>query len=73
MELGSTEAIKRAVSANLGISIVSPYSIQWELKRGQLVARKIKEAGFARQFNLIYHHRLKLSTVALKFLDALRS
>src|SRR5262245_755619 len=32
MELGSTEAIKRAVAASLGVSIVSTCAIQWELK-----------------------------------------
>jgi DNA-binding transcriptional LysR family regulator len=73
MELGSTEAIKRAVAANLGISIVSPYTIQWERQRGQLIALQIRESGFERQFNLIYHRRIKLPSVVQAFVQMLRS
>ncbi|NNJ13637.1 LysR family transcriptional regulator [Chloroflexales bacterium ZM16-3] len=36
MELGSTEAVKQAVAADLGISIVSRYTIQLELAAGRL-------------------------------------
>jgi LysR family transcriptional regulator, low CO2-responsive transcriptional regulator len=73
MELGSTEAIKRAVAANLGISIVSPYSIQWERQRGQLIALRIRESGFERHFNLIYHRRIKLPSAVQAFMQMLRS
>jgi len=40
MELGSTEAIKRAVAAGAGISCLSIYAIEAELKRNQLVILK---------------------------------
>jgi DNA-binding transcriptional LysR family regulator len=73
MELGSTEAIKRAVSANLGVSIISPYAIEWEVKRGQLVALRIRESGFERQFNLIQNRRIKLGALHQAFLKLLRS
>jgi DNA-binding transcriptional LysR family regulator len=73
MELGSTEAIKRAVAANLGISIVSPYAIQWERQRGQLVGLRIRESGFEREFNLIYHRHIQLPSVVQAFLGILRS
>ena len=73
MELGSTEAIKRAVSANLGVSIISPYAIQAEIQHGQLVALSIRESGFERQFNLIQNRRIKLSTHHQAFLKLLRS
>ncbi len=73
MELGSTEAIKRAVAANLGISIVSPYAIQWEREHGQLIALRIRESGFGRQFNLIYHRRIKLPLVVQAFVEILKS
>jgi LysR family transcriptional regulator, low CO2-responsive transcriptional regulator len=73
MELGSTEAIKRAVAANLGISIVSPYTIQWEIARKQLIALKLREPGFERQFNIIYYTRRRLSLPASAFLSSLQS
>jgi DNA-binding transcriptional LysR family regulator len=73
MELGSTEAIKRAVAAKLGVSIISPYAVQTEVQRGQLVALRIRESGFERQFNLIQNRHVKLGALHLAFLKLLRS
>ena len=42
MELGSPEAVKGAVEANMGISVVSMVTIQKELKLGTLVAINLK-------------------------------
>lgn len=71
MELGSTEAIKRAVVAQLGVSIVSPYALQWERARKQLVGLKLRQSGFERPFNIIYHKRSRLSTAAQAFIKIL--
>ena len=44
MELGSPEAIKGAVEAGMGISIISLATVQKELKLGTLVARPLQAA-----------------------------
>jgi DNA-binding transcriptional LysR family regulator len=53
MELGSTEAIKQAVSANLGVSLVPRIAVKWELASGKLVSVKLKGIKFQRQFRII--------------------
>lgn len=72
MELGSTEAIKRAVAANLGVAIVSPYTLVWELKHRKLVALKLRESGFERSFNLIYRRGRQLPPSTAAFLKMLQ-
>jgi DNA-binding transcriptional LysR family regulator len=72
MELGSTEAIKRAVAAKLGISIVSPFTIQWELQHRQLIALRIRESGFERQFHLIFHRNRKVPSLVQAFVEILK-
>jgi len=72
MELGSTEAIKRAVAARLGISIVSPYTIQWELQNRQLIQLRIRESGFERQFHLIFLRNRQVPPLVQAFVETLR-
>jgi DNA-binding transcriptional LysR family regulator len=73
MELGSTEAIKRAVAAKLGISIVSPFTVRWELQHLQLSGLRIRASGFNRHFNLIFHRRRQMPTLAQAFIKTLLS
>jgi DNA-binding transcriptional LysR family regulator len=73
MELGSTEVIKRAVSAKLGVSIISPYAIHGEIERKELVPLRIRESGFERRFNLVQHRRVKLGALHQAFVALLRS
>ena len=73
MELGSTEAIKRAVAANLGVAIVSPYTLVWELKNRRLVALKLRERGFEREFNLIYRRGRQLPPSTAAFMKMLKT
>ncbi len=44
VELGSTEAVKRAVIAGLGVSVVLALAVVEEAKAGRLVARPLKPA-----------------------------
>lgn len=53
MELGSTQAIKSAVEAGLGISIVSKYAVQKELKQGVFREIKINNTSFKRNLWLV--------------------
>src|SRR5207244_7885032 len=43
LELGSNEAIKRAVLRGVGVAILSTYAVQKELKAGQLRALKVSD------------------------------
>ena len=53
MELGSPEAVKSAVEAGIGISVVSRATIQKELKLGTLVAIDL-EPPLERSFSLVH-------------------
>jgi len=53
--LGSTQAIKEAVEANLGISMLSKWTLRKELKLGSLKPLRIKNFYAIRGFYLIQH------------------
>lgn len=57
---GSTEAIKQAVKAELGISIVSKIAVIDELKYGLLKELKISNLCLSRYFYLVYHSKRTL-------------
>lgn len=52
LELNNTEAVKQAVSAGLGLSIVSGFSV---ISNSGIVCIPIEGLGFYRMFNIIYH------------------
>jgi DNA-binding transcriptional LysR family regulator len=59
MVLGSTEAIKRAVAAGLGMAIVSHLTIQTELNSGQLAILPMRDFRLARPLHrLCWRNRL---------------
>ena len=55
MELEHTEAIKRAVTANLGISCLSHFTLEEAFTRGSLVPLKIPNRDFTRHFYSVLH------------------
>jgi DNA-binding transcriptional LysR family regulator len=63
----STEAIKHAVIANLGLAVVSRFSIADEMKAGTIVALPVEGLRLTRKFKFIYH-RQKFFTKAMKAL-----
>lgn len=65
LELEHTEAIKRAVEANLGISCLSSVTLSEALARGSLVPLKVPQRDFRRYFYFIMH-RQKYSSVAIE-------
>ncbi|MDO7905261.1 selenium metabolism-associated LysR family transcriptional regulator [Paenibacillus sp. JX-17] len=72
MELGSTGAVKSAVEAGLGITMLSPSSVKHEVALGLLKIIRIGDASFKRKF---YAIRLKSSLLpisAVTFLTYLR-
>jgi len=73
LELGSTEAIKQAVAAGLGISILSPFSLVWERKYKILHPIRVVGQPLVRQFHIIRIRDKHLSPATTKFLDQMKS
>lgn len=67
MELGSTEAIKEALLAGLGVSILSRTSVLREIRSGLLSAVSIRGLKLERDFYQVLHRRRALSPVARAF------
>ncbi|MGI6685849.1 MAG: LysR family transcriptional regulator [Bacillota bacterium] len=72
-ELGNTEAIKKAVEANLGVSCISSRCVEKEAKDGNIAIRKLKGLKIMREFHLIYHKDKYLSKLFNLFIDFARS
>lgn len=72
-ELGNTEAIKKAVEADLGVSCISLRCVDKEAEDGVIVVKRIKELKIMREFHLIYHKDKYLSKLFSLFIDFCRS
>jgi DNA-binding transcriptional LysR family regulator len=73
MELGSTEAIKEALIAGSGFSILSRHSIDRELRDHVLVAVPIRGLGkLERDFYQVTHRQRALSPVSQAFIEFLQ-
>lgn len=72
MELGSTAAIKEALIAGLGVSILSRTSIQREIEDGLLKEIPIRGLKLERDFYQVYHRQRTLSPVSQAFIHFLR-
>lgn len=71
MELGSSEAIKQAVMAGLGISVVSRHNLALETEAGLLVELDVEHFPMERKWNAVHLKGKKLSNTAKKFKDFL--
>lgn len=69
MELGSTEAVKSAVEANLGISILSERTVQKELQFMTLKALRIDGLKIMRKFYIITNPKKYRTTTMEHFLS----
>jgi DNA-binding transcriptional LysR family regulator len=67
MELGSTEAVKEALMAGFGYSILSRISISHELKEGTILEVPIRGLTLKRGFYDVYHRRRPLHPIAQAF------
>jgi len=72
-EMGSTEAIRQAVRAGLGCSIISLRAVTDDLEHGLLHAPVLEGVQLSRQFYLIWHNQRTLSPIALAFRSFLLS
>ena len=73
MELTSNEAVKQAVIAGLGYSIMPLIGLQNELLNGQMHILKSKGLPIKTQWRLIWLKGKKLSPVAQAYLDFVRT
>jgi DNA-binding transcriptional LysR family regulator len=71
-ELGSTTAVKEAVKAGVGVSVLSRLAVQADLDAGLVVAFEIGDLdGLRRSFYSVVHTGRALSPLAQAFLDFL--
>lgn len=71
MELGSTEAIKRAVMAGLGVSVLSLSSLDLELRSGHIAILKAQGFPLRRTWFAVHHRARRLGPTADAFLSLL--
>lgn len=72
-EIGSTQAIKQAVKAGVGISVLSRRAVDDETRAGTLWAVKVKDLRIVRSFHMAMHRdrsRSPLAEAFRVFLDA---
>ena len=72
MELGSTEAVKEALMAGFGFSILSRISIRHELAEGTIVEVALRGPQMKRDFYEVFHSRRPLHPIAQVFLEFLK-
>jgi len=70
---GSTDAVKQAVKAGLGISVLSRLAVVDELRYNMLKEIKLKNMQMNRRFYIVIHGMRTLPPVYNLFLDALRA
>lgn len=71
MELGSSEAIKQAVIAGLGISVLSLHNLRLELETGLLAVLDVQHFPLMRHWYAVHLKNKKLSNTSKRFLDFL--
>jgi len=69
MELSSSEGIKRAVEANLGVAVLSRNVIKTELMNKTLVALDIKDLNTKREFYIVHNKKRKFMPMMEKFYE----
>jgi len=69
MELKSNEALKQAIVAGLGYSIMPLIGIKNELKNGDLQVIPVKKLPMTTNWNLIWLKSKNLSTIAKSFIE----
>jgi len=66
-EMGSTQAVKQAVKAGVGVSVMSKRAVEEECKSGLLGCLRIKDLQVTRSFHLATHRERSRSPLAEAF------
>lgn len=61
------EAIKNAVMANIGVSIISKLAVEREIREGRLYTIPMENVNLKRKFNIIYHKNKYITGAMEKF------
>jgi DNA-binding transcriptional LysR family regulator len=72
-EIDSTQAIKQAVRAGLGVSIISHRAVEDECRARLLVCVKLRDLTISRAFHLVTHRERSRSPLAQAFLAFIES
>jgi len=73
LELGSTEAVKKAVALRLGVGFVSSLAVELELHAGRLLRIDLQDFSLKRALHKIQLRERQLSPLALAFQNLLVS
>ena len=73
MELGSNEAIKRAVAAGLGLGVLSEFSVTPDVAAGLIKVLRVNRWDCHRQLSVFYRDDKYLSAAQTAFLEFLRT
>lgn len=71
MELGTNEAVKQAIMAGIGISLISGLSLVNEVKLGKICVLDVQGLPVMTQWNALHKKGKRLSPVIRNFLDFL--
>ena len=71
-EMGSSEAVKEAILAGLGVSILSIFAIKREISQGLLTVVNVSDCRIERHFHLIYKKQFPLMKYHRHFLDIVK-
>jgi DNA-binding transcriptional LysR family regulator len=72
-EMGSTQAVKQAVRAGVGIALISKRAVEDECRAGLLACVKVRDLRVARAFYLITHRERTRSPLAEAFVEFIES
>ncbi|OPY03956.1 MAG: HTH-type transcriptional regulator CysL [Syntrophaceae bacterium PtaB.Bin038] len=72
-EMGSSEAVKEAVIAGVGVSVLSLHAVRREVKSGVLAALSVEGCPIERHFHLIYRRQFDLMAHHKRFLEYIRA
>lgn len=72
-EIGSTQAVKQAVRAGVGISLISKRAVEDECRARLLVCVKLRDLTVARSFYLVTHRERTRSPLAQAFVEFVES
>lgn len=70
-EMGSTEAVKQAVKAGLGVSLVSSFAVSEDVRHKTLKKIPFKGKRFLRNFYIVSHRVRTMSPIGRAFLEFL--
>lgn len=71
MEMSTTEAVKQAVAAGMGLAVVSLYTVELEVETQRLAVLDVEDFPIPRHWYAVYRKGKRLSAVAQAFHDFL--